>query len=175
MDIDSDSLGIPDHQYSAVIEMASSEFHRLIVDLTPFSDTIVIKADKNEVKFEAIGGILGGNVVTYSSAGEAGNVESDDEEMKMVSFKKATKGADISVKVSAKSPVKISFSIKWGICILLFYVYFRYLASFSKGAKLSDRVRLSLSNNVPIVVEYQIEVGAFLSPLISLFLRTQAG
>lgn len=49
------------------------------------------------------------------------------------------------VQISVTESVKLSFSIK-------------YLTQFAKATRLSNRVRLSMSNRVPIVVEYPIEV-----------------
>lgn len=39
MDIDSEHLGIPDTEYSAVIKMPSAEFMRICRDLTSIGDT----------------------------------------------------------------------------------------------------------------------------------------
>ena len=39
MDIDSEHLGIPDTEYSAVIKMPSAEFQRIIRDLSTIGDT----------------------------------------------------------------------------------------------------------------------------------------
>jgi len=39
MDIDSESLGIPDTDYKAVVRMPSSEFQRICRDLTTIGDT----------------------------------------------------------------------------------------------------------------------------------------
>jgi proliferating cell nuclear antigen len=39
MDIDSEHLGIPDTEYSAVVRMPSSEFQRICKDLTNIGDT----------------------------------------------------------------------------------------------------------------------------------------
>ena len=39
MDIDSEHLGIPDTEYSAVIKMPSAEFQRICKDLSTIGDT----------------------------------------------------------------------------------------------------------------------------------------
>jgi len=135
MDIDTEHLGVPDQKYAAVIDISSSEFQKVVVDLQAFSDTLTISASKGQVVFEASGGENGGNVVTYTSEDEVKD-DMDDEGG-------ATK-EDGGVKISVTESVKLSFSIK-------------YLTQFAKATKLSDRVRLSMSNRVPIVVEYPIE------------------
>ncbi|KAI6184797.1 Proliferating cell nuclear antigen [Aphelenchoides bicaudatus] len=135
MDIDSEHLGVPDQKYSAVIDMSSAEFQKVVTDLTPFSDTISISASKGTVVFEASGNENGGNVVTYTSEDEVQEDMGEDEE------KNEESG---SVQITVTEDVKLSFSIK-------------YMTQFAKATKLSNRVRLSMSNRVPIVVEYPIE------------------
>jgi len=134
MDIDAEHLGVPDQKYAAVIDMSSVEFQKVVTDLTSFSDTLTISASKGEVVFEAAGNENGGNVVTYTSEEEVED-DVDEEEVKKT---------ESGVKISVTEAVKLSFSIK-------------YLAQFAKATKLSDRVRLSMSNRVPIVVEYGVE------------------
>jgi proliferating cell nuclear antigen len=123
MDIDAEHLGVPDQKYSAVIDMSSAEFQKVVTDLTPFSDTITIGASKGQVVFEASGNENGGNVVTYTSEDEVKEDMGEDEE------KKDEDGN--GVQISVTESVKLSFSIK-------------YLTQFAKATKLSNRVRLSM-------------------------------
>ncbi|KAI6182934.1 Proliferating cell nuclear antigen [Aphelenchoides bicaudatus] len=143
MDIDQETLGIPDQKYTATIDLPSSEFSKLVGDLSAFSDCLTIKAKAGEVQFESQGGENGGNVVTYTSAEEA---ESDEEDESGDGKKKKK---DYGVQITVTEPTCLSFSTK-------------YLTQFSKASKLSDRVRLSMSSGVPIVVEYQIEDAGYL-------------
>lgn len=54
-----------------------------------------------------------------------------------------------TVSLEVKEPVNVNFSIK-------------YMNQFTKATTLSDRVRLSLCNDVPVVVEYPIEDNGYL-------------
>src|SRR4051794_35670705 len=56
MDIDNESLGIPDQKYPCVIDMPSAEFHRTVKDIATFSDTLTISATKAGVVFSGKGG-----------------------------------------------------------------------------------------------------------------------
>ena len=124
MDIDVEHLGIPEQDYSAIIEMPSSEFQKTCKDLSMFSDSLSIAATKSGVVFTGKGD-TGSSIVTYSNSGNA----DDDKE---------------SIKIDVKEPVTVNFSIK-------------YMNQFTKATSLSDRVTLSLCNEVPVVVEYGIE------------------
>jgi len=134
MDIDQETLSIPDQKYMAVIELSSAEFLKVVNDLSAFSDTLAITATEGQVQFASQGGENGGNTVTYTSGEE---VDSDDEG-------DGDKKKDLRVKISVVEDTKLSFSTK-------------YLIQFAKANKLSHRVRLSMTNRAPIVVEYQIE------------------
>jgi len=133
MDIDCEHLDVPAGKYSAVIDISSHEFHKVVTDLAAFSDTLSISASKGQVVFESTGGENGENVVTFTSDQEVDD-EMADERLK----------SGASTQISVTESVKLSFSIK-------------YLSQFAKATKLSDRVRLSMSSRSPLVVEYQIE------------------
>lgn len=47
MDIDSEHLGIPDTEYDATVKMPSSEFKRIINDLSSIGDTGTLHADSS--------------------------------------------------------------------------------------------------------------------------------
>lgn len=77
-------------------------------------------------------GDTGGNVINYAPTASA-----DDEDKKE------------SVSIDLREPVNITFSIK-------------YMNQFTKASGLCDTVKLSMSNDVPIVVEYDIEENGYL-------------
>ncbi|CAI4231899.1 unnamed protein product [Auanema sp. JU1783] len=54
-----------------------------------------------------------------------------------------------AVTVDVREPVNVNFSIK-------------YMTQFTKASSLSDRVRISLCNEVPVVIEYPIEDNGYL-------------
>jgi len=72
------------------------------------------------------------NTITYSKE----KIDEDDEDSNRI---------DITVK----EKVNVHFSIK-------------YLVNFTKASTISDRVRISLCNRVPIVVEYDIQQSGYL-------------
>lgn len=54
-DIDSEQVGIPDTDYSAVIKMPSTEFARVCRDLSNFGESITICVTKDGLKFSVKG------------------------------------------------------------------------------------------------------------------------
>uniref|UniRef100_A0A061R8G7 DNA sliding clamp PCNA n=1 Tax=Tetraselmis sp. GSL018 TaxID=582737 RepID=A0A061R8G7_9CHLO len=62
MDIDSEHLGIPETEHSAVVKMPSTEFQRICRDLASIGDTVNISVTKEGVKFSTSGDIGSANV-----------------------------------------------------------------------------------------------------------------
>lgn len=158
MDIEQENLGVPDQKYHAIIDMSSAEFHKVVTDLAAFSDSVRIQAEAGKVKFEAVGGDNGGNVVTYTSAqGIKEEMDSDEENDESEKKKKKKKDDDTPVLISVTESVKSSFSVK-------------YLTQFAKAYKLADRVRVCMSTRMPIVIEYKVDddglLKYFLAPKI---------
>lgn len=138
MDIDSETLGIPDQSYQVVITMPSVEFQKICRDLTILGDTVNIAATKDGVKFSVSGDMGSGNIQVRQSSPTA---DSKEEE----------------IKIELQEPVTLTFAL-------------RYLNFFTKATSLSSQVTLSMSTNVPLVVEYRIEdmgyVRFYLAPKI---------
>uniref|UniRef100_A0A0N5A9M1 DNA sliding clamp PCNA n=1 Tax=Syphacia muris TaxID=451379 RepID=A0A0N5A9M1_9BILA len=122
MDIDSEHLGIPDQDYSAVVTMSAIDFQKTCKDLAMFSDSVVITVTKGGVEFTGKGD-TGSSVVHYAPSGTNDNG---------------------SVLLTVKEPVNVNFSAK-------------YMNYFTKATSLSKKVKLSLSNGLPIVVEYSLD------------------
>jgi len=137
MDLEAERLAVPEQQYEAIIEMPSKKFHKTVSDLSSFSGSLTITASEGKVVFEATGE-NGSNVMTFTSDEQVSDEVSD-----------VYNKFDGRIKISASEAVKVTFSIK-------------YLVQFSKGMKLADRVRLSISNRCPLAVEYQIEDDGYL-------------
>ena len=51
MDIDAESLGIPDQDYNTNVKMSSAEFQRIVRDMTVLGDTCSIGCTKEGAKF----------------------------------------------------------------------------------------------------------------------------
>lgn len=63
MDIDSDTLGIPDTDYDASVTMPSSEFSRIVRDLSQLGESVRIEVSKEGVRFSSDGEAANGNVL----------------------------------------------------------------------------------------------------------------
>ncbi|KAI1023562.1 hypothetical protein LB503_001049 [Fusarium chuoi] len=124
MDIDQEHLGIPDTEYAATIAMPSSEFRRICTDLMAMSESVMIEASKDGVKFACNGDIGNGSVTLRS--------HEDLDKPKQ------------NVTIELSEPVALTFSLK-------------YLVNFCKAAGLSDQVQIKLSNEVPLLVEYNLQ------------------
>jgi proliferating cell nuclear antigen len=62
MDIEGESLGIPDQDYTCVVEMPASEYARICRDLSALGDTVTIDVKKEAVTFTTSGDIGKGSV-----------------------------------------------------------------------------------------------------------------
>lgn len=93
MDIDSEHMGVPeDTDYSAVINMASGEYRRIVSDLFVIGDTITIDALKQSMTFAVEGDIGSGSMsIQQSEGGEDKN----------------------PVTMTVNNPVKMTFSGKY--------------------------------------------------------------
>ncbi|KAJ3122818.1 proliferating cell nuclear antigen [Physocladia obscura] len=131
MDIDSDHLGIPDTPYEATVKMSSVEFQRICRDLRILNESIIIDVTKDGVKFSSTGDLGNGSI--FIKNGQSSIDEAEEEEA--------------TTTITLASPVSLTFSLK-------------YLCDFAKATPLSSTVTLSLSNDVPLLVEYAVpEVG----------------
>jgi proliferating cell nuclear antigen len=137
MNLDQEHLGIPETDYAAVIKMPSSEFQRVIKDLSQFGESVVISCTKEGVKFSAAGDIGVGNIKLAQTA----NVDKEEE----------------AVSIEMQEPVTLTFAC-------------RYLNMFTKASCLAPQVTLSMSPEVPLVVEYKIgdigHIRYYLAPKI---------
>ncbi|KKZ66501.1 proliferating cell nuclear antigen [[Emmonsia] crescens] len=136
MDIDQEHLAIPETEYAATVEMPSVEFRRICADLGNLSESVMIEANKDGVKFSCQGEIGNGAITLRQHT----NVDKPDQ----------------NVSIALSEPVALTFSLK-------------YLTNFCKATGLSSSVRLCLSQEVPLLVEYGLGSGHlrfFLAPKI---------
>jgi proliferating cell nuclear antigen len=83
MDIDSDTLGIPDTDYDASVTMSSSEFSRIVRDLSQLGESVRIEVSKEGVRFSSDGEAANGNVLlkqTEAAREKYANYGKEDEE-----------------------------------------------------------------------------------------------
>jgi len=62
MDIDSDTLGIPDTEYDVCVTMPSAEFARIVRDLSALGESVKIDVSKDGVRFSSEGESANGNI-----------------------------------------------------------------------------------------------------------------
>ncbi|KAJ5629999.1 hypothetical protein N7528_003656 [Penicillium herquei] len=93
MDIDQEHLAIPDTEYAATVEMPAMEFQRICRDLNALSESVVIEASKDGVKFSCQGDIGNGSVTIRQHT----NVDKPDQ----------------NVSISLTEPVALTFSLKY--------------------------------------------------------------
>jgi len=68
MDIDSDTLGIPDTEYDVCVSMPSGEFARIVRDLSALGESVKIDVSKDGVRFTAEGEAANGNILLKQTA-----------------------------------------------------------------------------------------------------------
>lgn len=142
MDIDSEQLGIPDTKYDCTVKMSSKEFRTIVSDLAPIGDTCTIAVTKEGVQFSVSGDIGTANVTVKQKSSVEEIVEEKTEKGEK-GEKKAPAG-EVPCTIEMSEPVKLSFAM-------------RYLLNFTKATPLTDTVRLSMSPEVPLSVEYSME------------------
>lgn len=146
MDIDQEHLGIPDTDYSATISMPSAEFQKICRDLIALSesgkeydsDARLYHTHCLSVSIEATK-----EGVKFSCSGDIGNGS-----VTLRSHTNVDK-PEQNVDISLSEPVALTFSLK-------------YLVNFCKASGLSGTVKLCLSNEVPLLVEYALASNSYL-------------
>ncbi|KAF9221160.1 proliferating cell nuclear antigen [Gyrodon lividus] len=85
MDIDSENLGIPDTEYDARVTMPSSEFTRIVRDMSLLGESVRIEVSKEGVRFASDGEAANGSVLlkqTEAAREKYANYGKDDDEVK---------------------------------------------------------------------------------------------
>jgi proliferating cell nuclear antigen len=157
MDIDQEHLGIPDTEYAATITLPSTEFKRICLDLMALSES-GIRLSKhlmlNILTSWAVSIEASKDGVKFSCNGDIGNGA-----VTLRSHSDIDK-PDLNVEIELTEPVALTFSLK-------------YLVNFCKAAGLSKSVKLCLSNEVPLLVEYALAGSSYLrfylAPKVSRF------
>ncbi|KAL8842683.1 MAG: hypothetical protein Q9170_000458 [Blastenia crenularia] len=149
MDIDQEHLGIPETEYAATISMPSAEFQRICRDLMALSESGAFLTDqpgsgrllKTVCSLVAIEATKDG--IKFSCTGDIGNGA--------VTLRSYTnvENPEKNIDISLSEPVALTFSLK-------------YLVNFCKASGLSGTVKLCLSNEVPLLVEYTLASNSYL-------------
>ena len=130
--IDSESLGIPDTEYSAKIRMSSSEFTKMCKDINLISETLTIEAKKEKVIF-SVEGDVGKGSIELEYVEKENSVDSTilvvSEPVKLSfalryinMFNKASGiSQSVTLMMSSDSPLVVEYS-QQGQCSLKFYL-----------------------------------------------------
>ncbi|KAF9048121.1 proliferating cell nuclear antigen [Hymenopellis radicata] len=112
MDIDSDTLGIPDTDYDARVTLSSAEFSRIVRDLSLLGESVRIEVSKEGVRFAADGEAANGNVLLKPTEHvgkvekkEEAPAEEDNEEEK--DDEDEDEDAEVKVKKEKKDKAKV--------------------------------------------------------------------
>lgn len=154
MDIDQEHLGIPDTEYAATITMPSAEFKRIMTDLMAISesgksppkllyDSLNIFILMMRMSLNAVTIDTSKDGVKFSCQGDIGNGS-----VMLRQSQNIENSAD-DIKIDLSEPVSLTFSLK-------------YLVNFCKASSLSSQVKICLSNEVPLLVEYKPTDGSHL-------------
>ncbi|KAG8799213.1 proliferating cell nuclear antigen [Serendipita sp. 411] len=209
MDIDQETLGIPDTEYDATVTLPSAEFARLCRDLSALGESVKIEVTKDGIRFTSEGDSANGSVLLKaegSSGGKPVNAgrtkvkkeededaqmdedaseddggaqgdeeeqEGEEEEGSSKKRKRSKSSAEKAPKGKAKKARKEDDS-ETGVTLVMsqqvnLTFSLKYLQNFAKSSSLCNRVTLSLSNDVPLLVEYNFGQGVisyFLAPKI---------
>ena len=172
MDIDQEHLGIPETEYGATVALPSAEFKRICTDLMAMSDSgkqlspgymallVIISLVAQfahilppppTVTIEATK-----DGIKFSSAGDIGNGA-----VTLRSHSNVEK-PELNVEIELTEPVSLTFSLK-------------YLVNFCKASALSNQVKICLSNEVPLLVEYNISGNSYLRFYLAPKVRVNPG
>lgn len=148
MDIDQEHLGIPQTEYATTISMPAVEFRRICTDLAAMSESGTrppspipkrwLTRHQLAVSIEA-----SKDGVKFSCNGDIGNGS--------VTLRSHTnvEKPELNVDIELTEPVSLTFSLK-------------YLVNFCKAAALSTQVKICLSSEVPLLVEYNLSGSSYL-------------
>ncbi|KAJ2162956.1 hypothetical protein GGF46_000142 [Coemansia sp. RSA 552] len=124
MDIDIDSIDVPDMDYQATVEMSSSEFARIVRDLMSIGEAVSIDATKQGVRFSTNGDDGNGSILLKHQS-----IDSEDSPSKtsvrinepvshslalkyLANFAKAAPLADtVAINLIEEAPVMFEFKI----------------------------------------------------------------
>lgn len=132
LEINNETLGIPETIYSAVVTLTAVEYKRVCSEMLTIGDTVYLSISENTIKFEIEGEVGKGSISLKSHILEENSVEdntkiSDKEIIKMGfalrylnTFARAVPLSDkVTLKMSKDVPLQLEFS--FGIKSLLRY------------------------------------------------------
>jgi len=110
MDIDAETLGIPDTEYDARVTMPASEFTRIVRDLSLLGESVRIEISKEGVRFASEGEAANGSILlkqTEAAREKYANYGKDDEEPNEDDDDDNEEGGSNKKKVKKEKKVKV--------------------------------------------------------------------
>eukprot|EP01064_Diplonema_japonicum_P006929 TRINITY_DN1472_c2_g2_i3.p1 TRINITY_DN1472_c2_g2~~TRINITY_DN1472_c2_g2_i3.p1 ORF type:complete len:340 (+),score=116.57 TRINITY_DN1472_c2_g2_i3:68-1087(+) len=180
MEIDSESLGIPQQEYKAAVQLPSSEFAKICKDIANFGDTVTVEVTKDHVAFSASGDIGSGKVVLKASkhldngadgtplinvkAEKGVPVKDEKKDVKKEDRKRGTEDDEEGPAKKKRKAEKTKAVASDGVRIecqepVTLPFALRYLTMFSKAQAVSDTVNIKLAPDVPLQVEFEINAS----------------
>ena len=83
MDIDTDTLGIPDTEYDCKVTMPSAEFARICRELAQLGESVRIEVNKEGIRFASEGDIANGSVLMKPTDGAHNRYEKERKASKL--------------------------------------------------------------------------------------------
>ncbi|EPY23028.1 proliferating cell nuclear antigen [Strigomonas culicis] len=159
LEIEAESMGIPEMDYRSTVTLSSADFAKIVRDMSVFGDTVTIAISKEGVKFSSAGDIGQGYTFLQASGVSDRSVKSevkpevkaehDDDDGEPAARRLKTEQPSIGVEVSMEEPITLSFAL-------------RFMSIFAKGSTLSDRVTLKFAKDSPCMVEFGIDNVGYL-------------
>lgn len=109
MDIDAETLGIPDTEYDARVTMTAAEFTRIVRDLSQLGESVRIEVSKEGVRFASEGEAANGNVLlkqTEAAREKYANYGKEDEEAKEEDDEDDEEGSSSKKKIKKEKNMK---------------------------------------------------------------------
>ncbi|KAG5509166.1 hypothetical protein JKF63_06175 [Porcisia hertigi] len=162
LEIEAESMGIPEMDYTSTVTLNSADFAKIVRDMQIFGDTITIAVSQEGVKFSSSGD-LGQGYAFLQAAGVSdrstksevkaevkAEIQEDEDEPISRKYNKAEGGSGATgAEVTMEEPITLSFAL-------------RFMGIFAKGSTLSERVTLKLAKESPCMVEYSIDNVGYL-------------
>ena len=159
MDITTDRLSIPPSEPDVVISLSCSEFQKIIRDFGEVGDVVTIKVNKGDstAQFLVKGEMY--NVTLTLESGKA-ELKSSVPTQNITKKRKKTEANETENVVentsttSTGSTTLIQFHPSCEYSNIQMNLACKYLASFTKASSMCETVRLCISKDQPVVVEY---------------------
>jgi len=160
MDITTDRLSIPPSEPDVVISLSCSEFQKIVRDFGEVGDVVTIKVNKGDstAQFLVKGEMY--NVTLTLESGKGNGTLNQTAPTPQTGTKKRKKAdveddsTPIVSSVSTGSTTLVQFHPSCEYSNIQMNLSCKYLASFTKASAMCETVRLCISKDQPVVVEY---------------------